>query len=658
MPKKKQWWKDKKLLAVRARVLAVVAVLVSVWKKLRKKGKSWLGLLWRGVSVGNVFRLLLWGGFIGIMAVVLFVFYCFLGLPDTSDLWKTQRTPSIQILDAEGKIIAKRGRIQGYALPYSAIPPAMVDAVIAIEDRRFYKHKGLDPKGFTRAMLVNLQARRFVQGGSTITQQLAKNVFLQPRRTIKRKVQELLLAFWLETSLSKEEIVTLYLNRVYFGAGAYGIDAASRRYFDKSARELSIHEAAMLAGLLKAPSRYAPTRNYPAAEKRAKLVLNAMVQIASLTEKEAGEIAAEPVIIREHADGAGANYAIDWILEHLSRYVGRPRSDLLVYTTINANMQTNAELAIQYALKKEGEKFGARQAALIALTPEGEIRAMVGGRSYAKSQFNRAVNGYRQPGSAFKPFVYIAALEAGLKPQDLFIDEPVTVEEWSPSNFTDGYGGEMTMQEAMARSVNTVAVKVAEQIGRGKTIEVAKRMGITSYLHPHPSLTLGTPEVSLLEMVNAYAPMANGGRGTLPFVIKNINTNAGSTLYETPPARIGKVLSRKTIEDINAMMVYSVEKGTGKRARIKGRKIAGKTGTSQSFRDAWFIGYMGSLIVGVWVGNDGGEPMNKATGGTLPAAIWHDFVSRSLGDIEVKPIPGIDDGRFGGRGLFDWFFGE
>ncbi len=605
-------------------------------------------------------RALYWGlvgGIWGLMALGVLVFTYALDLPDTDELWKIGPKAELSLYAANDELIARRGRRGGQPLQYKDFPPALVQAVTAIEDRRFFSHFGLDPRGLLRAFGANILAGRTVQGGSTLTQQLAKNVFLTPERTYKRKIQELLLAFWLEAQFSKQDLMALYLNRVYFGAGAYGVQAAAETYFNRPVQSLSIGEAAMLAGLLKAPSRYAPTHNPEAAQARAMVVLGAMREVGHIDDADVAALANQPVRIVNRSSDA-AHYAVDWTLGQLSDFVGRPRADLDIITTLDPRLQLAAERSIKAVLNRHGEARNASQAAMVVLSPEGAIRAMVGGKSYAESTFNRATMAKRQPGSSFKPIVYLAALENGLAPSRQYEDGPISVGDWQPKNYDETYRGPVSAQAALAQSVNTVAVQVSEETGRPKVIDMARRLGISSLLRPHPSLALGAFEVSLLELTTAYAHFANGGKQTLPHIITEVITSSGQVLYARNAPAALPVVAPHHIGTLNEMLREAVKDGTGKAAQIKNLDIAGKTGTSQNWRDAWFIGYTGALVVGVWVGNDDNSAMARVSGGGLPAQIWHDFMvgQKSL-SAEVE-LPSGEAPKGGLRGLLRRFFGK
>ena len=585
-------------------------------------------------------RLFVWGLvamiWIGIVGAGSLAWYAY-DLPKIDRFLESERQPSVTLLYSNGSVLATFGEQYGQSLKVDQLPPALPQAVIAIEDRRFYKHFGFDPIGLLRAAYVNFRAGRIVQGGSTITQQLAKNLFLKPERTIKRKAQEFLLALWLEDSLSKDQILALYLNRVYFGAGAYGVDAAARRFFGKSAKSVNLYEAALLAGLLRAPARYNPANSRSASDTRTKLVLQAMVEAGFITQAQASK-AAKTKSRGVAAANRRGRYFSDWVLSQVTDFVGRPDRDLVVVTTLNPSMQRHAERSLWQELKERGKKGRAGQAALVSLDTNGAVRAMVGGRSYRHSQFNRATQALRQPGSAFKLFVYLAALESGLVPDDPFVDAPVSIGDWAPRNYNEKYYDQVTMREAFARSLNSVAVRISEKVGRKRVISVARRLGITSDLNPHPSLALGASEVSLIELTGAYASLANNGNGVWPHGILEIRDTKGKVLYKRRGGGPGRVVASQQVNQLNQMLSATVEWGTGKRAAI-GRPVAGKTGTSQEFRDAWFVGYSAELVTGVWFGNDNGRPMKKVTGGTLPARLWARYMKRALQGVPVKSLP-------------------
>lgn len=566
---------------------------------------------------------------LGLMALAYFMH----DLPDVSTLMDVKKVPSIVVRTVDGEVIGSSGDLYGEYMRYNDIPRDLIKAVIATEDRNFFRHFGVDPFGLLRAAVANFRAGRIVQGGSTITQQLAKNIFLTPERTLKRKIQEVLLALWMESRYSKQQIITVYLNRVYFGAGTYGIDAASRRYFGKSARALLLPESAMIAGLLKAPSRYAPTNNPELAIGRATQVLINM-EDAGLINKgqvEAAKVMYKTIEFAERQSTRGSRYFVDWVLDQIPAYVGGIEADLLVTTTFDPAIQRAAEAAVEQVMTEAVmQKRDAHQVAVVSMTPDGAVKAMVGGRDYSKSQYNRAVQARRQPGSAFKLFVYLAALEkAGYAPISPVYDAPIEVDGWRPGNYSGRHEGEMQLREAFAESVNSVAVRVSEEVGRQNVIDMAYRLGLKADMQPVPSLALGVTETTPLEMTGAYAHLAAGGRIVLPFAIETIKDAYGTLFYQRSNASLGRVLQPGTVAQMNDMLLAVVEDGTGRGAAI-GRPAAGKTGTSQDFRDAWFVGFTPELVTGVWVGNDNASPMDGVTGGNLPAQIWREHMQAAL----------------------------
>ncbi|MDP6572877.1 MAG: PBP1A family penicillin-binding protein [Rhodospirillales bacterium] len=577
----------------------------------------------------------------GVIALGGLVAWYALDLPDIEGALARGRAPTVRLLAADGRELAAVGDLYGVPVRLGELPPALPAAVLSMEDRRFYNHFGIDLIGLARAAVANAKAGRIVQGGSTITQQVAKNLFLTPQRTLKRKVQELLLALWLEHRLTKDQILTVYLNRVYLGAGTYGVEAAARRYFGKSARRVTTYQAALLAGLLKAPSRYSPARDPGLAARRARAVLDVMVAAGVLTPAQAatakrggGAIPAARLPRRQ------GRHFVDWVLEQVSGYISAGDRDLVVKTTLDGPLQRTAEAAVGALLEGPGTRAGAAEAALVVLSPDGAVRAMVGGRDYATSQFNRATQARRQPGSAFKPFVYLAGLEAGLTPDSIIEDAPVTMAGWSPRNFDKRYRGPMTLRQALARSVNTAAVRVARKAGIERVAATARRLGIGARLTTTPSLALGAAEVGLLELTAAYGPFANGGFGLLPYAIEEISDAAGRVLYRRAGSGLGRVVAAPRVAAMNDMLSVAVSSGTGRAARLA-RPVAGKTGTSQDFRDAWFVGYSADLVGGVWIGNDDGHPMRGVTGGGLPARLWRRVMKAAHRGWSARSLPGL-----------------
>jgi penicillin-binding protein 1A len=573
-----------------------------------------------------------WGGTIALWTLLIggiFIGYFAYTLPDISGIGEIEKRPSMVLQTRDGVRYSTYGDLYGDMLPIEDIPDNIKQAVLATEDSHFYNHFGLNPVSLVRAAWRNYEAGRVVQGGSTITQQLAKNLFLTPERTLGRKIRETLLAFWLEAEYSKDEILALYLNRMYFGSGTYGIDAASRKYFSHPATELTTAEAAMLAGLLKAPSYYAPTRSLDRAQGRASVVLTRMVDEDYLSEADATKLRANPaVLINASQDFRNVRYFADWVVSEVQAYIGRTDKDLIITTTLDLAMQGDAERAIEARLKSDGAKMKVNQGAFVAMSPDGAVEAMVGGRSYANSVYNRATVARRQPGSVFKTIVYMAGFENGLSPDDIFTDAPVNIDGWTPENYTKLFNGEMTLREAYARSINTVAIRVTERVGRDKVANMAKNLGLTGNFPLHPSISLGTNEVSLLEMTAANAVIANGGHAVLPYGVLEIREKDGPVLYQRQTSGQGRIVSAATINKMQDVMSSAIKWGTGKAAN-PGFAAAGKTGTTQDYRDAWFIGFTPDLVAGVWFGNDDGSATKRVNGSNLPAVTWKDFITHA-----------------------------
>jgi 1A family penicillin-binding protein len=559
-----------------------------------------------------------------------FVLYSIATLPIGGGLQADATQSALTFEAAQGDVFAARGVFKGDKLTAADLPPHLAQAIIAIEDRRFYRHGGIDLRGILRAGWRNTQAGGTREGASTITQQLARLMYLSPERTFRRKVQEAVLAIWLESQLSKEDILLRYLNTAYFGAGAYGVDAAARRYFSKKAGELTLSEAAMLAGLVRAPSQLAPTRNFGGAKERQELVLQAMVESRAITPAEAEAARAQSVKLRTPPETPpGSNYFVDMVAGDVRRLLGSSAGDLTLRTTLNMELQRLAEGVIERRLESEGAKKNVSQASLVALGRDGAVLAMVGGRDYEASQFNRATQAKRQAGSLFKLFVYLSALQRGYTPQSMVVDRPTQIGEWEPQNYSGGFRGSMTLKNAFVHSINTVAAQLGDEVGIPAIIETAKRMGVQSPLPAVPSLALGSAEVTLLEMTRAFGSVAAGAQ-IEPYSVRSITGNSQQALYTKTGAgtefsgQLG--VSRAMMIDL---LQGVVSEGTGKAARIPNVPVGGKTGTTQEYRDAWFIGFTPDIVVGVWVGNDDNTPMNKVVGGDLPAGIWRDFVGRA-----------------------------
>lgn len=561
-------------------------------------------------------------------------------LPDVERALAPTRKPTIWVLAADGSEIGTVGDLHGMPVTLEDVPPTLSQAVIATEDRRFYDHFGLDPIGLARAMLANIRAGRIVQGGSTLTQQVAKNLFLGPEQTYSRKIQEAMLALWLEHRFTKDQILTIYLNRVYLGAGTYGVDAAARKYFGKAIDRLTLWESAMLAGLLKAPSRLNPIADPKAAEDRTQTVLASMVDAGFLTQEVAANAHQRLAKgVRRPRPGRLAPHFVDWVVAQTEDYTGPVGRDLVIETTLDPEIQRTAERGLAEALNAAGAERDVSQGAVLVMTPDGSIKAMVGGRDWNRSQFNRATQARRQPGSAFKPVVYLAALEAGLDPSSVVLDAPVTVGKWQPDNFDGKYRGEVTVEHALAHSLNTAAVRVAHEAGVGRIKEQARKLGVASGLPNDLSIALGTGETTLLDLTAAYAAFANAGVGVFPHAIREIRDAGGAILYRREGSGPGRVASENATRELVGMMAEVVESGTGRAAKLPGREAAGKTGTSQNFRDAWFMGFTTNYVAGVWMGNDDGRPMKQVTGGSLPARVWQEVMLTAHQGVPIDPLP-------------------
>ena len=591
-------------------------------------------LLYKGIRL--CLLSLIWGTIVLGAAIVYFISQ----VPDPIIAALDDRPPNVTVLAADGTVLAERGLRRGH-VRLDSLPPYLVQAVLATEDRRFYRHFGIDPLGLVRASFRNATAGTVVEGGSTITQQLAKNLFLSPKRTMARKLEEVIYAIWLEQRFTKDEILELYINRVYFGGGTYGVEAASQHYFGKPARDVTLPQAALLAGLLKAPSKYTPTRSVKLAASRVDEVLDNMVEAGFLSADAARSANEQPLNLSAKGDETGYPYAVDWVAELLPEYVDEKNSDLIVETTIDAGLQRVSQQALRQMLDEEGSARHASEGAVVVLDPSGGVKSLVGGRSYSTSPFDRAVKALRQPGSAFKPFVYLTALESGYTPDSLAYDGPTNIAGWSPKNYSGSYQGEVSLRDSLAHSINTVAVRLATEVGPSAVVRTAQRLGIHSKLQDNPSIALGTSEVTLLELTSAYAPFANGGQGVLPHVITRVKNGDGKVLYQRQHSTFGQVMSAADVGAMNDMLTATITSGTGKQAAIEGHMAAGKTGTTQSFRDAWFIGYTGHYVGGVWIGNDDGTRMKKVTGGTLPAKLWHEIMLYAHTDKTPLPLPNI-----------------
>lgn len=581
---------------------------------------AFIAFIWCGVAVAGV---TVWYG---------------AQLPSASTWEVPDRPPNVQIIAADGTLVTNRGATGGQAVGLHEISPYIPKAVIAIEDRRYFSHFGVDPIGLARAMGRNLIEGRLVQGGSTLTQQLAKNLFLTPERTVGRKVQEVLLALWLEQTYSKQQILEMYLNRVYFGSGSYGVEAAARRYFNKPARDVSLPEAALLAGLLKAPSRLSPNRNPDRAEQRSQLVLAVMRDQGLVSDSEMTAALSQPTT-RANAYWTGSHhYVADAVMEQLPKLIGDVRQDLIIDTTVDLELQKAGEKAIRAMLAEHGSDHNVGQGALVAIDASGAVRALIGGADYASSQFDRASQAKRQPGSAFKPFVYLTALKQGTLPSSVRNDAPIRIGRWAPENYRGRYHGPVTLETALSQSLNSVAAQLIMETGPGNVVKTARSMGIASPLKANGSLALGTSEVTLLELTSAYVPFASGGYGGPPHMIRRVTTVDGKVLYERDGGN-QRLIAPDLAGMMNQMMSQTVRSGTARKAQFE-HPAAGKTGTTQNARDAWFVGYTAHLVTGVWFGNDDGAPMKDVTGGTLPVQAWRQFMQTAHAGLPITDLPG------------------
>ncbi len=616
---------------------AVRGFFIAVWHRLRgiRQPKSLReAAVWSG-----------WLAAAGVGFVVAFFFFVTWGMPSTDDLWEARQGQSITFLDRNGNVILREGAQNAPPVDLETLPPYVGQAFLAIEDRRFYDHFGVDFGGMMRAGAENLRAGRVVQGGSTITQQLAKNLFLTNERSWRRKAQEIMLALWLESRFTKDEILALYLSRVYFGAGAYGVEAASERYFDRPARELTLLQASMLAGLVKAPSRLNPARqDIGAARDRASVVLNEMVAMGYISATERDAAMQEELVISRRNPAGVLSYYRDWIDPLLNEVIGQQRDDFIVETTIDIAAQRTAVETVEAILAEQGEDRRVAQAAALFMDDEGGVRVMVGGRDYDESQFNRATQARRQPGSSFKYFIYLAAMENGLTPWSVREDAPITIyidgqPPWTPGNYTNEFHGAVSLNSAYANSFNMVAIRVANEVGGQNVIDVARRLGVRSPLHNYHSLALGAQEITLMEMTQAYGAMASGGFRVEGHGVARIRrANSNETMWSWRQDNRVRVIEERPLRYMNLMMSRVVQAGTGTRARMTTHQVGGKTGTGNDYRDAWFVGYTPGMVGGVWVGNDNFTITGRVTGGSIPADIWARIAPVALRNTPSRPL--------------------
>lgn len=603
---------------------------ISVWRRHPVLTYGSIGLL----SIG------------GLALIVVWVYWQSLyrgmpTLPDRAELWTLNRTPAVEFMDRNGTTLSIRGPRYGQAVDLSTLPPHVPRAFIAAEDKRFYDHDGADTQAMVRALISNLLSGRTVSGASTLTQQLVKNLILSPEQTLRRKVQEIRLARQLERRLDKDEIMQLYLNRVYFGAGFYGLGAASRFYFGKSPENLTLAESSLLATLPQAPSRLALTRNLDEARKRQAYVLSEMVTAGYVTPESARRALETEITLADPVrEDPQLGYILDLASEQADQLLANPPDDMVIQLTIDTALQKAVAAAIEARLGQEGDAAQVSQAAALLIDRSGEVLALYGGRDYRANQFNRAVSARRQPGSAFKPLIYAAALEVGLSAYDVRMDEPIQIGDWSPQNFDRTYQGPLTLNDALRASVNTVAAGLGQEIGEARVIALARRFGISSELQALPSIALGSQEVTLWELSRAYGPFMTAGNRVDPYLIERITTSRGEVLFERVAHDPARVYPAEPAELMAAMLAGVITRGTGRAAAVDGLALAGKTGTSQSFRDAWFIGFSANTLGGVWTGNDDDTPMSGVTGGGLPARLFADIMALAHQDRPPGPLPG------------------
>lgn len=566
---------------------------------------------------------------------------------ETAGDWRAQDDYAVTFLDRYGNEIGQRGIIQRDSVPVDELPDTLVKAVIATEDRRFFDHYGIDFVGLVRAMFENVRANTVVQGGSTITQQLAKNLFLSSERTLERKVKEAFLALWLEANLSKKEILQLYLDRSYLGGGTFGVAAAADFYFDKSVKDLTLAESAMIAGLFKAPARYAPHINLPAARARANEVLTNLVQAGFMTEGQVLSARLHPATAVDRGEQDSPDYFLDWAFEQVKKIAPKNAPHALIArTTIDLDIQRAAEESLRFHLRQYGKSYDVSQGAIVVIENNGAVRAIVGGRDYGSSQYNRATDALRQTGSSFKPYVYAAAMEKGFTPDSVISDAPISWGRWTPRNYGRSYHGRVTLATALIKSFNTVPVRLAkEYLGIEPIKKLAEAMGVESPLNGHKTMVLGTSGMTVMDQATGYLTFANGGFSGTRYGISQLMTLSGEVIYDVrhdrPKPR--RVLSEKAVAAMNSILVQVPEWGTGRRAALPMVRSAGKTGTTQSYRDAWYVGFTGNYTAAVWLGNDDYHPTNRMTGGSLPAMVWQRFMAYIHENIDLLPIPGIEN---------------
>ena len=582
---------------------------------------------------------------LGVVGALLMLALAKPAFEETEKDWRTSKKYSVTFLDRFGNEIGRRGILHNDAEPIESLPDHFIKAVMATEDRRFFEHIGIDFLGLLRAMVENARANSVVQGGSTITQQLAKNLFLTNERTLERKIKEAFLSLWLEYNLSKKDILKLYLDRAYMGGGAFGAAAAAEFYFQKNIRDVTLAEAAMMAGLYKAPAKYAPHINLPAARARANEVLTNMVQARFMTEGQVISARRSPASVVQRQKKESPDYFLDYAFERVKELsYGFPTTTLVAKTTLDPSLQSAADDAVLSHLRQYGTEYKANQAAMAVIESGGEVRAMVGGRDYGESQYNRASRAKRQPGSTFKPFVYTYFMQNGYQPKSVVNGGSIRIGKWAPKNYGGKRFGRVDLTTALVKSINTVPVRIANELGRGPIVDLVAKMGVDSPISAEPAMPLGTNEMTVLEQATGYGVFMTGGLSTNRHSVTQITDAAGELLYnfkQDGPKR-ERVISEDAAKSMNVMLSQVPEWGTGRRAKLDGIKTAGKTGTTQSYRDAWFVGYTGNYVAAVWFGNDNYGPTNRLTGGRLPAMTWKKFMTYAHTNTELKPLPFVE----------------